>query len=57
MGEAFSEFGHADPVKFGELVASLRLDYKEGCWPTLHKLVGGWSCSPNEPKAGLNQSA
>ena len=29
--EASSEFKHADPIKFGELVASLGLDYKEGC--------------------------
>ena len=29
-----------DLVKFGELVACLGPDYEEGCWPTLHKLVG-----------------
>ena len=40
MGEAFSEFKHVDPVKFGELVASVGLDYEEGCWPILHKLIG-----------------
>ena len=56
-GEASSEFRHADPVKFGELVAGLGPDYEEGCWPTLHKLVGSWSRSPDEPKAGQNQSA
>ena len=39
-GETSSEFKHADPVKFGELVASLGHDYEEGFWPTLHKLVG-----------------
>ena len=36
-GEASSEFRHVDPV---ELVAGLGPDYEEGCWPTLHKLVG-----------------
>ena len=56
-GEASSEFRHANPVKFGELVASLGLDYEEGCWPTLHKLVGSWSLSPNEFEAGQNQLA
>ena len=40
--------------KFGELVASLGLDYEKGCWPNLHKLAGSWSCSSNEPKAGRN---
>ena len=50
------EFRHADPVKFGELVAGLGPDYEEGCRPTLHKLVGSWSRSPDEPKAGRNQS-
>ena len=39
-GEDSSEFRHVDPVKFGELVASLGPDYEEGCWSTLHKLVG-----------------
>ena len=39
-GEATSEFRHVDPVKFGELVDSLGLDYEEECRPTLHKLVG-----------------
>ena len=29
--DASSEFRHADLVKFGELVASLGLDYEEGC--------------------------
>ena len=53
-GKAFSEFRHADLVKFGELVAGLGPDYEEGCWPTLHKLVGSWSRSPDEPKAGRN---
>ena len=56
-GEAFSEFRHTDPVKFGELVAGLGPDYEEGCWPTLHKLVGSWSRSPDETKAGRNKSA
>ena len=51
-GDASSEFRHADPVKFGELVAGLGPDYEERCWHTLHKLVGSWSCSPDEPKAG-----
>ena len=34
-GEASSEFRHADPVKFRELVVGLGLDYEEGCWPTV----------------------
>ena len=50
------EFRHADPVKFGELVAGLGPNYEKGCRPTLHKLVGSWSRSPDEPKAGRNQS-
>ena len=50
------ESRHVDPVKFGELVAGLGLDYEEGCRLTLHKLVGSWSHSPDEPKAGRNQS-
>ena len=57
QGDASLEFRHADPIKFGELVAGLGLDYEEGCWSTLHKLVGSWSRSPDEPKAGRNQSA
>ena len=56
-GEDSTKFRHADPVKFGELVAGLGPDYEEGCWPTLHKLVGSWSRSPDEPKVGRNQSA
>ena len=32
-----------------ELVASRGLDNEEGCWPTLRKLVGSWSCFPDEP--------
>ena len=55
-GEASLEFRHADPVKCGELVASLGLDYEEGCWPTLHKLVGICSRSINELEVGRNQS-
>ena len=50
------EFRHTDPVKFGELVACLRPDYEEGCRPTLNKLVGSWSRSPDESKARRNQS-
>ena len=56
-GKASSKFRHADPVNFGELVVRLGLNYEEGCWPTLHKLVGSWSRSPDEPKTGRNQSA
>ena len=50
-----SEFRQADPVEFGELVASRGLDAEEGIRPSLHKLVGVWSRSPDEPKAGRNQ--
>ena len=50
------EFRHADPVKFGVLVVGLGPNYEKGCRPTLHKLVGSWSRSPDEPKAGRNQS-
>ncbi|KAL6180257.1 hypothetical protein ACLB2K_046922 [Fragaria x ananassa] len=50
------EFRHADPVKFGELVAGRGLNAKEGTRPSLRKLVGVWSRSPDEPKAGRNQS-
>ena len=57
VDDASSEFRHADPVKFGELVASLKLDYEEGCWPTLHKLVRSQSHYPDEPEVGRNQSA
>ena len=56
-GEDSSEFRHVDLVKFGELVAGLGTYYEEGCWPTLHELVGSWNRSPDEPKAGRNQSA
>ena len=28
------------------------LDYEKGCWPTLHKLDGSWSRSPDELEAG-----
>ena len=31
VGEAYSKFGYADPVKFREFVISRRLDYEEGC--------------------------
>ena len=55
-GEASLEFKHANLVKFGELVAGLEPDYEEGCWPTVHKLVGSWSRSPDEPKVGRNRS-
>ena len=55
-GEATLESRHANPVKFGELVAGLGPDYEEGCRPTLHKLVGSWSHSPDEPKARRNHS-
>ena len=34
MGEASLEFRHVGPVKFREFVASLKLDYEEGFWPT-----------------------
>ncbi|KAL6180260.1 hypothetical protein ACLB2K_046924 [Fragaria x ananassa] len=50
------EFRQADPVEFGELVASRGLNAEEGTRPSLHKLVGIWSRSPDEPKAGRNQS-
>ena len=56
-GEASLKSRHTDPVKFGELVVGLGPDYEEGCWPTLHKLVGSWSRSPDEPKARQNQLA
>ena len=55
-GEVSSEFRHADLVKFRELVTGLGLDYEKGCWPTLHKLVGSWSRSPDEPEVERNQS-
>ena len=51
-GEDSLVFRHADPVKFRELVTGLRPDYEDGCWLTLHKLVGNRSHSPDEPKAG-----
>ena len=53
-GEASSEFKHADPIKFGELVTSLGLNCEEGSWLTLHKLVRNWSRSLDELKAGRN---
>ena len=55
-GETSSEFKNVDPVKFGELVADLGPDYEEECWPTLHKLIGSWSRSPDELKIRRNQS-
>ncbi|KAL6219362.1 hypothetical protein ACLB2K_007121 [Fragaria x ananassa] len=48
------EFRLADPVEFGELVAGRGLNAEEGTRPSLHKLVGVWSRSPDEPKAGRN---
>ena len=36
---------------------SLVLDLTMKNRPTLHKLVGSWSRSPDEPKAERNQSA
>ena len=30
MGEASSEFRHADSIRFGKFVASLGLDYEKG---------------------------
>ena len=56
-GNASLEFRHVDSVKFEEIVAGLGPDYKEGYWPTLHKLVESWSRSLDEPKARQNQSA
>ena len=50
--EASSEFRHINPIKFGELVAGLGLDYEEGYWPILHKLVGSWIRSPDESEVG-----
>ncbi|KAL6133924.1 hypothetical protein ACLB2K_066157 [Fragaria x ananassa] len=50
------EFRQADPVESGELVAGRGLNAEEGTRPSLHKLVGVWSRSPDEPKAGRNQS-
>ncbi|KAL6131304.1 hypothetical protein ACLB2K_069680 [Fragaria x ananassa] len=50
------KFRQADPVEFGELVAGRGLNAEEGTRPSLHKLVGVWSRSPDEPKAGRNQS-
>ncbi|KAL6184757.1 hypothetical protein ACLB2K_046157 [Fragaria x ananassa] len=50
------EFRQVDPVEFGELVAGRGLNAEEGTRPSLHKLVGVWSRSPDEPKAGRNQS-
>ena len=41
----------------GELIASRGLYNEEGCWPTLCKLVGSWSRSPDEPEAERNQLA
>ena len=55
--EASFESRHADSVKFRELVAGRGPDFEEGFWPTLHKLVGSWSHSPDEPEAWQNQSA
>ena len=57
VGKTYLEFRHVNPVKFEKLVASLGLDYEEGYWPTMHKLVGSWSRSPDESKVRRNQSA
>lgn len=50
------EFRQGDLVEFGELVASQGLNVEEGSRLALHTLVGNWSRSPYEPKAGRNQS-
>lgn len=57
QGGTSSEFRQVDSVQFEVLVAGRGLDYEEGSWPSLHKLVGSWSRSPDETKAGRNQSA
>ncbi|XP_059658869.1 F-box/LRR-repeat protein At3g59200-like [Cornus florida] len=48
--ETSSEFRQVNSVECEELVASRGLDYEEGSWPSLHKLVGSWSRSPDETK-------
>ena len=48
------ESRHAYPGECEELVTSRGLDYEEGCWLTLRKLVGSWSRFPDEPEAGRN---
>ena len=50
-GDAW-ESRQAYPGERGKLVASLGLDYEERSWPTLCKLVGSWSCFPDESEAG-----
>ena len=56
MDNAYSEFRHADLVKLGKLVTSMRLYYEEMCWATILKLVRSWSYYVDEFKAGRNQS-
>ena len=50
MNEDSSEFRQIDLVKFGKLVVGISFDYEKGFWITLHKLVGNWNHSPDEPK-------
>ncbi|KAG2304849.1 hypothetical protein Bca4012_063994 [Brassica carinata] len=44
-----------DPEEFGISVADRGSDFEEGTRPSLHKLVGYWSRTPDEPEAGRNQ--
>ena len=50
MDDVSLEFKYTNLIKFGEFVASLRLDYKKRYWPILHKLVKNYSHSPDEPE-------
>ena len=56
MLDVSSEFKQTDQVKSRELVTSWGLDDEEELGHLLHKLVGSWSCSPDESMAGRNQS-
>ena len=54
MDKASLKFKQVNPVRFREFVVALGLDYEEGFWLTLHKLVENWSPSLNEPKTRGN---
>ena len=54
--DASLRFRQADPVKFGELVASQGINNGKELGNLLHKLVASWSHFLDESMAGQNQS-
>ena len=53
VGEAYSKFGYADPVKFREFVISRRLDYEEGCGVLLESFLKTKPLVPHRMREGF----